>query len=91
MSADQLRAYNEAIIEIASMNNLPLFNVYRALNELPSSGLEGNGATPSVSPSGAGDLSGSAVANYGVNALNQYALRTLSALRSAIFPDALVP
>lgn len=91
VSADQLRAYNEAIIEIAGTNSLPLFNVYRALNELPSSGLEGNGATPSVSPSGAGDLSGSAVANFGVNALNQYALRTFSALRSAVFPDALVP
>jgi PKD repeat protein len=90
----QTEAINVAIIEAvrnveaANGTSVPIYNLWRALNQLSSSGLSGDYVTPSTAPGGAGDLSGDAVANYGTNARNRDTLTVLSALHDQIFPDA---
>ena len=74
-------AINEAIIAVAQANNVPLLNVARALNELPSENLD-------PSPTGAGDLNNDAVNNFGINQINFRLLRVLSDARNIVFPDA---
>ncbi len=91
VSADTITALNEIIIDVATNNQVPVFNLWRALNELPNSGLNGDNVTLSVSPNGAGDLTAGAPTTYGLNALNYNALVTLDTLRNIIFPDAFVP
>jgi hypothetical protein len=77
----ELTAINEVIITVAQANNLPLINVARLLDELPSNNLD-------ASPQGAGDLSGDSRNNYGVNAVNYALLRVLADARNIVFPDA---
>jgi PKD repeat protein len=91
VSADTIRALNEIIIDVAANNQVPVFNLWRALDELPNSGLSGDNVTLSVSPSGPGDLTAGAVATYGLNTLNYFTLVTLDTIRSTVFPDAFVP
>jgi PKD repeat protein len=78
----QTDAINNAIITVADDNDVPLFNQWRALNELPSSGLGGDNL-PSVAPEGAGFIS--ANPQYGANARNTYFLSLLRAINSTIF------
>ncbi|MBE2271346.1 MAG: hypothetical protein IAE80_24140, partial [Anaerolinea sp.] len=85
LSQEVLNALNEAIITAANENNIPVINVYRALNELTGSGLDNTGSL-SVSPNGGGSLSNSDVNTYGVNRLNYVILQTLTRLRTSIFP-----
>jgi hypothetical protein len=82
IDAATLLAFNEAIIQVAQSNGLPLLNVARLLNELPNSGLSGDGVTLTVSPSGAGDLSPEAVSQYGVNAVNAALISVLGDLQA---------
>lgn len=88
VSAEQLLAINEQIIDAANVNVIPVINVYRGMSELPNAGLDGNGVSLSVSPNGGGSLFLSDTQTYGVNALNAYILQTLDLLRSNIFPNA---
>ncbi len=86
ISAAQIQAINEQIIDVANVNNLPLLNLWRLLNELPSSGLGADGVNLSVSPTGAGDLSEGATSNYGANAVNEALLMLLNDLRVRYLP-----
>jgi len=90
VSADAILALNEIIIDVAANNQVPVINLWRALSELPNSGLNAD-STLSVSPSGAGDLTGSSIATYGLNTVNYNILTALDLLRNTIFPDAFVP
>jgi PKD repeat protein len=80
-SSPNTAAINDAIIALAQANNVPVLNVARLLNELPSENLD-------ASSTGAGDLSNSAVSEYGINAVNFRLLRLLLDARNIIFPDA---
>jgi hypothetical protein len=91
MTPEQIQTVNELIMEVANQNQVPVFNLWRAFAELPDSGLSADGVTPSVSPSGPGDLTVAATSSYGANARNFHILTTLDALRSTIFPDAAAP
>lgn len=88
-SATQIRAINDAILNVANAAQVPVVNLTPVLNALPNFGLDGSGTMLSVAPSGAGDLS--AAGQYGANAANLEILRALAALRGAIFPETLVP
>lgn len=79
--------YNQAIIQTAASEQVPVVNVWRALNDLNNHGLNSDGTTLSVSPNGAGDLTAAASA-YGVNLRNAHVLAALDSLRAAIFPNA---
>ena len=87
-------AINAAIIEtardVALRNNtaVPIYNLWRRYNDLPGSGITGDGMTPSVSPFGPGDLRSESVNGYSVNARNRDTLVILDLLRTRIYPDA---
>ena len=91
---DPVRAINEALIqavrniEAANGTTIPLYNLWRAYNGLPGSGLEGNNRTPTTAPSGPGVLAPDAVNTYGTNTRNQQILTILDQLRNLVFPDA---
>jgi hypothetical protein len=87
VTPDQTRMYNEAIIDVANSAQVPVINIWRAVNSLPDNGLSG-GTALSVSPNGAGDLTEAAVSTYGLSAANWATLQTLNDLRAAIFPSA---
>jgi PKD repeat protein len=79
-SSPNLQAINEAIINVAQSNNVPLLNAARALNELPSFNLNAGG----IGPGGLGD----ATNEFGINRLNLILLQVLTDARNIIFPDA---
>jgi hypothetical protein len=87
VSPDQTRVYNEAIIAAANDAQVPVINLWLALNNLPGNGLA-DGVNLSVSPGGAGDLTQGAITTYGLNARQWAILTTLNDLRAAAFPTA---
>ena len=82
-------AINNAILNVAAANNVPVLNIWRVLEPMADDGQSGGSFT--TAPGGAGNLSGDAITNYGVNALNLNILRVLGSLRTQLFPDALPP
>ncbi len=82
-------AINNAILNTAAAYNVPVLNIWRVFEPMGDDGQSGGSFT--TAPGGAGNLSGDAVANYGVNALNLNILRVLGNLRTQLFPDALPP
>ncbi len=86
-SEAQVAAINDAIIQVASSYNVPVANLWRALNDMPDQGQTGGGGLTSA-PGGAGDFSGGNMTTYGANAVNYGVLRVLYNLRNNIFPDA---
>jgi uncharacterized protein YraI len=44
------RAFNEVIVAVARANDIPLWDYYRAINDLPNRGLSADGVHPSESP-----------------------------------------
>ncbi len=76
-STEQLTEYNRAIVEVASESNVPLWNLWRAMQE------RGIGDPFSVAPQGAGNLTDAAL-SYGYNMRNLTALQTLQAVRQAV-------
>jgi PKD repeat protein len=68
---------NEAIIRAADVQNIPVFNQWRAFNELPNSGLDGAG-NPTVAPQGAAFIADPT--EYGANMRNRYILILLDTL-----------
>ena len=75
-TTEQLADYNRAIVEVATQSGVPLWNVWRAMNE------RGIQDPFSVAPEGAGVLTDSAL-RYGYNVRNLTALQTLQAVRDA--------
>ncbi|WP_119072488.1 SGNH/GDSL hydrolase family protein [Aggregatilinea lenta] len=75
-TTEQLADYNAAIVEVATQSQIPLWNVWRAMQE------RGIADPTSVSPLGAGDLTDASL-SYGVNVRNLTALQTLAAVQQA--------
>ncbi len=76
-STEQLAEYNRAIVEVATESGVPLWNLWRAMQE------RGIADPNSVSPSGAGDLTDGSL-GYGYNIRNLTALQSLEAVRQAV-------
>ncbi len=87
---EQVARLNTEIVNVAQAANIPLWNFWLAVRDLPNGGLSPDGVTLSVSPTGAADLSAAGLA-YGINQRNLTALQVLDAVRQAVFPDALPP
>jgi hypothetical protein len=87
VTPDQTRMYNETIIAAANAAQIPVINLWLAVNSLPDNGLSG-GASLSVSPNGVGDLTQASVSTYGLSAANWATLTTLNDIRAAVFPSA---
>lgn len=80
-----VNAINNSIVTVAANNQVPLVNLWLAVNNA-ASGVNPDG-TLTVSPSGAGDLSASATSQFGVNAVNLELLRVLDSIRATLFPN----
>ncbi|MBP8972613.1 MAG: pilus assembly protein N-terminal domain-containing protein [Anaerolineae bacterium] len=76
-STEALTEYNRAIVEVASESDVPLWNLWRAMQE------RGISDPFSVAPPGAGNLTDAAL-SYGYNMRNLTALQTLQAVRQAV-------
>ena len=87
-------AVNTAIIETAqavaqrNSTTVPVYNLWRRYNDLPGSGLFGDGVTPTSAPAGPGDLTPESVNGFGINARNRDILTILDLLRARVYPDA---
>jgi PKD repeat protein len=79
---DRIEALNEAIINSANTAGVPVYNAWRALNELPGSGLAGDN-TPLVAPEGPGFIADGVTA--GANIRNAYMLALLNSLNTSVF------
>lgn len=75
-TTEQLAEYNAAIVEVATEAEIPLWNLWRAMQERGITDLGG------VSPLGPGDLTDASL-SYGVNVRNLTALQALQAVRQA--------
>ncbi|MCC6800025.1 MAG: hypothetical protein IT325_07905, partial [Anaerolineae bacterium] len=76
VTSEQLAEYNRAIVEVATESGVPLWNLWRAMQE------RGVSDPFSVAPEGAGSLADPAL-SYGYNVRNLTALQTLQAVRQA--------
>jgi len=76
-STEQLTEYNRAIVEVATESGVPLWNLWRAMQD------RGISDPNSVAPSGAGDLTDGSL-GYGYNIRNLTALRSLEVVRQAV-------
>ncbi|MBZ0293710.1 MAG: PKD domain-containing protein [Anaerolineae bacterium] len=90
----QANAINTAIIEavhnVEAANNtaIPIYNQWLAFTNLPNNGLAEDNASPSIAPSGAGNLADSPASRFGMNARNRDTMVILDELRNFVFPDA---
>ncbi len=75
-TTEQLAEYNRAIVEVATQSGVPLWNLWRAMQE------RGISDPFSVAPEGAGNLTDPAL-SFGYNVRNLTALQTLQAVRQA--------
>lgn len=75
-TTEQLADYNAAIVEVATQSQIPLWNLWRAMQE------RGIADPTGVSPLGAGDLTDASL-SYGANVRNLTALQTLAAVQQA--------
>lgn len=72
--------YNQVIEDVGEALRVPVWNYWRALQQLPYLGISVDGIHPSVSPNGANDLSEGGL-EFGYNVRNLTALQTLDKLR----------
>jgi PKD repeat protein/ABC-type branched-subunit amino acid transport system substrate-binding protein len=87
----QVDALNQIIVTVANENQIPVINTWRHFTTMVDSGLSSDGFTPSIAPTGPGDLTVANITTYGLNAYNFDVLTTLSLLREVVFPDAIAP
>jgi hypothetical protein len=71
--------FNEAILKLADEYDIPLWNYWAALQNLPNDGLSSDGVHPSVAPTSATDFSPEGL-KYGMNMRNLTALQALDAV-----------
>jgi hypothetical protein len=75
-STEQLTEYNRAIVEVATETGIPLWNLWRAMNE------RGINDPYSVAPEGPASLIDTAL-SFGYNVRNLTALQVLETVRQA--------
>ena len=83
----QVAQFNQIIADVASANNVPLWNLAAALNSLPNQGLGSDEVHLSVGPDGSGNFS-SADLSYGMNVRNLTAVQVLDKLVKVIEQNA---
>ncbi|AMV28098.1 multifunctional acyl-CoA thioesterase I and protease I and lysophospholipase L1 [Gemmata sp. SH-PL17] len=76
-------SYNQVIEDVSEALRVPLWNYWRALQQLPNLGISADGVHPSVSPTGGGDLTEKGL-QFGYNVRNLTALQTLDKLRRVL-------
>jgi hypothetical protein len=85
--ADKVAAYNDALRELTSQNNVPLWDYAAALQDVPERGLSVDGLHPSAPPwdqqGGAAQFTAESL-NYGFTVRNLTALQMLHAVRGAV-------
>ncbi len=74
--------YNLAVRAVAQGRQVPLVDLYRALNALPGDGISSDGIHPTVAPSGACVLTSEGL-QYGYNTRNLVTLQALDRVRDA--------
>ncbi|HLB50127.1 MAG TPA: SGNH/GDSL hydrolase family protein [Anaerolineales bacterium] len=78
-SGYRVALFNEAILKLADEYDIPLWNYWAALQNLPNDGLSSDGVHPSVAPTSATDFSPEGL-KYGMNMRNLTALQALDAV-----------
>ncbi len=71
--------FNEAVVKLADEYDIPLWNYWAALQNLPNDGLSSDGVHPSVASTSATDFSPEGL-KYGMNMRNLTALQALDAV-----------
>jgi hypothetical protein len=71
--------FNDVLVKLTDEYDIPLWNYWAAVQNLPEEGLSSDGVHPSVSPTGATDFSNGAL-RYGMNVRNLTALQALDAV-----------
>lgn len=84
---DRVAAYNQAVIDVAAANTVPLWNYYRALEQLGASasyGISSDGIHPNVYRGSDGANFTEAALRYGYNVRNLTALQVLETLKASL-------
>lgn len=84
---DRVAAYNQAVIDVAAANTVPLWNYFRALDALgPTAnyGISSDGIHPSIYRGSDGANLTDAALRYGYNVRNLTAIQVLEALKASL-------
>lgn len=85
---DAAEPYNQVILNLAAQRRVPLWNFWRALEALPSGGVEPGDIHPNVPPNERSVEFSSAGLQYGMNVRNLTALQVLAALHAVLHAPA---
>ncbi|QEL18858.1 SGNH/GDSL hydrolase family protein [Limnoglobus roseus] len=80
-------AFNQAVQDVTTEADVPVWNFHRQTTALPNDGLRGDEIHLSISPNGSGQLGGSDLA-YGANLRNRTTLEVLQKVRGIVFGGA---
>lgn len=89
----RVNSYNQALIDLATLRNIPLWNYHRALIELGSTlnyGMDPDGIHPNIYVSGGnaqGDVFTTAGLRYGYNVRNKTTLEVLRKLQTQVLEE----
>jgi hypothetical protein len=92
VTAEQVARINTEIVNVATSADIPLWNFWAAVRDLPNQGISGDGLTLSLPPAGVSpaDLSPSGL-TYGFNQRNLSALQVIDTIRQNIYPEVPAP
>ena len=85
---DLAEPYNQIILDLAVQRRVPLWNFWRALEALPSQGVEPGDIHPNVPPDERSTDFSSAGLHYGMNVRNLTALQVLAELHAVLHVPA---
>lgn len=84
--ADRVGPFNQAIADVAEELQVPLWNYWQSMKDLPLHGISSDGVHPSVSPFGSGNL-GDLSLLFGYNMRNLTAMQVLDKLKQVLLQD----
>ena len=85
---DAAEPYNQVILNLSAQRRVPLWNFWRALEALPSSGMDPGDIHPNVPPDESSADFTSAGLQYGMNVRKLTALQVLAALHAVLHAPA---
>jgi hypothetical protein len=91
VTADQTLRFNTEIVNVASAYNVPLWNLWLALRDLPNSGIRPDGVLLSQPDSTSPVDFSAASLSYGFNQRNLTALQVLEVVWQTIYPEVQAP
>jgi hypothetical protein len=86
LAREKFYQFQQVIVDVADEFQLPLINLYQALNPLPNDGLSADLVHPSVSPAGGGSFSAGSLL-HGYNMRNLVTIQTLDKLREMVISN----